>query len=126
MRKILFACVLLVGTSSAGFADEYLETLHKKCSQGSMKACTEGYQVTCNAAINRARHPEKKVYFGKGLCGTFFLAEGMGLYENGDYMGSRRAFNRAIQEGNAKAQKAMGILCSNQPWVCNRPSPLGL
>lgn len=48
----------------------------------------------------------------------FELFKGVALYEKGDYVGSREFIRRSIDDGNIDAQKAMGILCSKQPWVC--------
>jgi len=138
MRKILFACVLLVGTSSAGFADEYMVSLLVDCKKhNSVKACEEGAKLACGYGIRFGNYmtsckddpnkhcftddaPKEIYYINNLLCGSFRLMVGLNLYDKGDFIGAKKEFEAAINLGEIKAQKAMGMLCSEQSWVCNR------
>ena len=111
MKKILFACILMIGTSNVSVADEYLKSIYNECVNGDMNSCDTGIRKSCVILSD---------YYDKNYkaCRIFELEKGINLYQKGDYVGSKEFIERAIHHGSISAQKAMAILCSNQPWVC--------
>ncbi len=127
MRKILFACVLLVGISGVSVADEYFPSLYDKCRDGSIDACEKAVRCACWGGIVRDDFGQRVICTtNKKICDNVLVMKGALLYDKGDYIGAKESFDFAISRGGIQAQKAMSVLCSKKPWVCNRPSPLGL
>ncbi len=111
MRKILFACILMIGTSSVSVADEYLKNLFIDCVNGSMQSCETAIHKSCPVMSKYYTNDRK-------TCSLFQLKKGILLYGKGDYVGAKKFIEYSMRNGNIDAQKVMGELCSKQPWVC--------
>ena len=111
MKKILFACVLMIGTSNVSVADSYLKSLFNDCNNGSMQSCDMGIRKSCVVMSDYYTNDYK-------VCSIFQLRKGILLYGRGDYTGSHKFVAQSIRHGNIDAQQVMGEICSKQPWVC--------
>lgn len=110
-KKFLIAIALVVTTSNVSLADGLIKRIANDCANHSLSACKQGRSESC-----RIHSP----YRNKQNCGWFSFRTGLELHQSGDYLAAKNAYKQAIDYDVVDAQKAMGVLCTQQPWVCSK------